>query len=440
MTDEATGCLLLEELSLQIRAEALTVEKEEPPLAMLLHRTVLCPSVKTFHDAVASTVCYRLLLTPCNNNNNANPQSSPVQPTFCPNALKQVIREAIDSPILELGHTMADAIQQDALAVCRRDPATDSILEVVLFSKGYAALVCHRVAYRLWHDPHKRKKFTALFLQSQASAVFGLDLHPAAQFGAGIMLDHGTGIVVGETATVGDGCTLLHGVTLGGTGKDHGDRHPKVARNVLIGAGSNILGNISIGSGAKIGAGSVVLRDIPAGCTAVGAPAKIIGKAMESSPGSDMDETLENVSLLHRSQSMLKITESSRSTSLTESETETETEEDERVLGEDSRCPWREYARMAKMAPKGSLTICTLKHLLAPEGCTPMEFGMCLLELDEKNVGYVYMDVFRRKGVAAIVKHTNLDEARAQALVHDYVESHSSSTVMERLAGVQVSV
>ena len=154
--------------------------------------------------------------------------------------------------------------EQDARAVCRRDPATDSVLEVVLFSKGYAALVCHRVAYRLWHSK-KRRKYTALFLQSQASATFGLDVHPAAQMGSGIMLDHGTGIVIGETATVGDGCTLLHGVTLGGTGKDHGDRHPKIAENVLIGAGSSILGNIHVGPGAKIGAGSVVLRDIPAG-------------------------------------------------------------------------------------------------------------------------------------------------------------------------------
>jgi len=428
MIDEGIDCL--DELSLQIRQEALAVAKDEPELARLLQRTVLAPSVGSFYDAVASTVCYRLLLTPCNNN--MNPQS-PVSPTYCPNSLQATIREAISSPIQELGHTMADAIQQDALAVCRRDPATDSVLEVVLFSKGYAALVCHRVAYRLWHST-PRKKFTALFLQSQASAAFGLDLHPAAQLGAGIMLDHGTGVVIGETATVGDGCTLLHGVTLGGTGKDHGDRHPKIARNVLIGAGSSILGNITVGNGAKIGAGSVVLRDIPAGATAVGAPAKIIGKAKEQSPGSDMDETLENVSLLHKSQSMAKLRSlSSRSTSTTESETD-----DEETLSDDSRCPWREYSRMAKMAPKGTVTICTLRHLLHPEGCTPMEFGLSFLELDEKNVGYVHMDVFRRKGVAAIVKHTSLDEARAQALVDSYVESNSTP-VVERLGELQVS-
>jgi len=149
-----------------------------------------------------------------------------------------------------------------------------------------------------------------------------------------------------------------------------------------------------------------------------------------------MDETLENVSLLHKSQSMMKLTSSSRSTSTTESETDPE---DEETLGHDSRCPWREYAKMAKMAPKGAVTICTLRHLLLPEGCTPMEFGLCLLELDEKNVGYFYKDVFRRKGVAAILKHTQLAEARAQAIVDAYVDSNNLPVAVERLNALQVS-
>lgn len=246
--------------------------------------------------------------------------------------------------------------------------------------------------------------------------------------------------VIGETATVGDGCTLLHGVTLGGTGKDHGDRHPKIARNVLIGAGSSILGNINVGSGAKIGAGSVVLRDIPPGATAVGAPAKIIGKATESSPGSDMDETLDNVSLLHKSQSMLKLRSSSRSTSATESETDDDEQDEQQVsMCEDGRCPWREYVRMAKMAPKGSITICTLRSMLHPFGCTPMEIGMCFLDLDEKNVGHFYKDVLRRKGVDAIVEHTKLGEEQAQAIVEGYLVSVTSSDKLESPVGVQVS-
>ena len=427
MTEEGINCLA--ELSLQIREEALAVERDEPELSCLLRRTILAPSVVAFDDAVASTVCYRLLLTPCTNGSSSNGSS---RPTFCPNSLQALIRDAIASPMLELGHTMADAIQQDALAVCRRDPATDTLLEVVLFSKGYAALVCHRVAYRLWHSTTNRKKHTALFLQSQASAAFGLDLHPAAQLGAGIMLDHGTGVVIGETAVVGDGCTLLHGVTLGGTGKDHGDRHPKIAQNVLIGAGSSILGNIKVGSGAKIGAGSVVLRDIPAGATAVGAPAKIIGKATESSPGSDVDETLEHVSFLHKSKSVIKLSVSSQSTATTESES------DEEDLSEDGRCPWREYARMAKLAPKGTVTLCTLRHLLSPEGCSIMEIGLCFLELDEKNVGYVYKSVFRDKGAQAILKHTELDEARARALVDSYVNGSFPSKMVEKQNVVKV--
>jgi serine O-acetyltransferase len=206
----------------------------------------------------------------------------------------------MSSDILELGNTMADAIREDALAVCRRDPATDTALEVVLFSKGYAALVCHRAAHRLYKG---KQKFTALFLQSQASAIFGLDIHPLAQIGYCVMLDHGTGVVVGEMAVVGDGCTILHGVTLGGTGKDHGDRHPKVRKKVLIGAGASLLGNIHIGDRAKIGAGSVVLRVIPPGTTAVGSPAKIVGRSKEMRPGSEIDEIMENATLLHKSES-----------------------------------------------------------------------------------------------------------------------------------------
>lgn len=124
--------------------------------------------------------------------------------------------------------------------------------------------------------------------------------------GTRIMLDNGTAIVLGETATVGGGCTILHSVTLGGSGKVTGDRHPKVEKNVLIGAHSSILGNIRIGSGAKIGAGSVVLREIPAGATAVGAPANIIGKAIETNPGSEVDLALRRVSVIHRSESMMK--------------------------------------------------------------------------------------------------------------------------------------
>eukprot|EP00559_Dactyliosolen_fragilissimus_P003297 CAMPEP_0184872678 /NCGR_PEP_ID=MMETSP0580-20130426/41426_1 /TAXON_ID=1118495 /ORGANISM="Dactyliosolen fragilissimus" /LENGTH=401 /DNA_ID=CAMNT_0027375509 /DNA_START=283 /DNA_END=1489 /DNA_ORIENTATION=+ len=219
---------------------------------------------------------------------------------------------------------MEHAVAEDALACVRRDPACDTLLEAVLFFKGFSSLVCHRAARYNWigngnnngngnsntdknnnntnktHNSSKTsssspKRFTALWLQSQASAAFGVDIHPAATIGAGVMFDHGTGIVIGETARIGDGCTLLHGVTLGGTGKESGDRHPKVGNHVLVGAGSKILGNVTIGCGAKIGAGSVVLHPIPKGATAVGAPAKIIGWAKETKPGSVIDNQLSHV-------------------------------------------------------------------------------------------------------------------------------------------------
>ena len=319
-----------QQLYQQLQQEALTVQEQEPALSALLHKTVLNPGVSSFEDAVASTVCYRLLLQ-CSTNINQNAVMDrnsnivqdyrvPSSNMFCPNYLFELIRKCMSSSTLERNHTMAHAIRQDVLAVINRDPAMDSILQVVLFSKGYAALVCHRAAYRLYHT----QKYTALFLQSQASAVFGLDIHPLAQLGIGLMLDHGTGVVIGETAVVGDNCTLLHGVTLGGTGKDAGDRHPKIGDNVLIGAGTSVLGNIHIGNGAKIGAGSVVLRAIPPGATAVGAPAKILGHATESRPGSEIDETLEHVSLLHKSKSL--VSTSTVSTNVMPSEEESSME------------------------------------------------------------------------------------------------------------------
>jgi serine O-acetyltransferase len=265
----------------QIREEANLVLENEPELAHLLHKTVLAPGVSSFDDAVAATVCHRLLLHDDNHcamlthSSDMHQSSDPSAYLFTPNSCRSLLREAFQSDVLELGHTMSAAVRDDVAAVVERDPAMDTYLEVVLFSKGFAALVCHRAAHRLWLRETGRKKFTALYLQSQASALFGVDLHPLAQIGSGLLLDHGTGIVVGETASVGDGCTILHGVTLGGTGKDHGDRHPKVGKHVLIGAGSSILGNVHVGDSAKIGAGSVVLRSIPPFATAVGAPAKV---------------------------------------------------------------------------------------------------------------------------------------------------------------------
>lgn len=230
----------------------------------------------------------------------------------------------------------------------------------IMFMKGFSALVCHRAARRLWPNkdsdgnaapPFARSskgsagdRFAALLLQSQAAAAFGIDIHPAAAIGSGVVFDHATGVVVGETATIGDGCTILHGVTLGGTAKDGSfDRHPKVGKDVLIGAGSSILGNIKIGHGAKIGSGAVVLRPIPSYATAVGAPAKIIGYAKEKRAGSEVDVTLTNVEPLvsskkSPSQESFLSQESSMGSLTSATETTTEDEDEEAVLddGEES--------------------------------------------------------------------------------------------------------
>lgn len=266
----------------RLRSEALRISTSEPSMSCLLSRTVLHPSASTFEGAVASAISHRLALA-CGPN-----------PDVCPNLLRDLFERSLSDPSAppELGHTAGEGIRADALAHVDRDPACETLLEAVLFFKGYAAAVSHRVARRQWHAG---ERFSALWIQSQASAAFGVDIHPAASIGAGVMFDHATGVVVGETACIGDGCTLLHGVTLGGTGKDSGDRHPKVGRDVLIGANASVLGNIKIGDGAKIGAGSVVLRPVPHGATAVGAPAKIIGWAKEHHPGSNIDQLLVDV-------------------------------------------------------------------------------------------------------------------------------------------------
>ena len=269
---------------------------------------------------------------------------------LCPKFLRRLLEDSFASDELELGHTMAEACREDANAIVARDPAVETLLEAVLFCKGFHSLVLHRAARRAWkpgaattaaaengaaeaRSPSEiggggggmGRRFVALLLQSQASAAFGVDIHPAAAIGAGVMFDHATGVVVGETAAIGDGSTVLHGVTLGGTGKEHGDRHPKVGRDVLIGAGTQILGNVTVGDRAKIGAGSVVLRPIPGGATAVGAPAKIIGFTREERPGAEVDSNLEVVEPL-TAEEEIPGAESSGSLSALTEETTTMTE------------------------------------------------------------------------------------------------------------------
>jgi len=421
----------------RLRREALEALSEEPELELLLQKTVLAEYVDSFESAIATTVSYRMLL---------HPSDGKVHTVcmFCPNALQKIMLEAMkNTTLLEKGHTMKEAIATDVLSVVERDPACQTILEVILFFKGFAALVCHRVARQKWISGKNGRSMTALFFQSQASAVFGVDIHPAATIGKGILLDHGTGIVIGETAHIGDGCTLLHGVTLGGTGKQDGDRHPKLGDHVLIGANASILGNIPIGSGAKIGAGSIVLRSIPPGATAVGAPAKIIGRALSADPATDLDGGLEKVGLLHKSVSSVTMStlpttsEDSSSSSSISSSTYAASSllgygyDDDSTNGGGLSSSYKndlsavcdmgsytEYYKLARSAPKHTVTILTIRKLLLPEGCTPCQVGSVFFALDTSNVGYLKPEYFVQHA-PKILEETipELEPAKIQSIV-----------------------
>jgi len=185
---------------------------------------------------------------------------------------------------------IGQVVRADLFAVFERDPACHSYVEAFLYYKGFHALECYRISHWLWTQ---HRDGMALFFQSRISELFDVDIHPAAQLGRGIMIDHATGVVIGETAVVGDDVSMLHGVTLGGTGKETGDRHPKIGRGVLLSMGAKVLGNITVGEYSRIGAGSVVLKSIPAHCTAVGVPAKLINCPGCDRPSQEMNQFID---------------------------------------------------------------------------------------------------------------------------------------------------
>jgi serine O-acetyltransferase len=197
-----------------------------------------------------------------------------------------ILRELIDQAF-EASPALGAALRNDLQAIRDRDPASKGFLAPFLYFKGFHALSAYRVANWLWYQ---HRQLLAVHLQNRISEVFGVDIHPAARIGSGVLIDHGTGVVIGETAIVEDNVSILHGVTLGGTGKETGDRHPKVRRGVLIGAGASILGNIEIGAGAKIAASSVVLDPVPPKCTVAGVPARIVGRTAVEAPALEMDQ------------------------------------------------------------------------------------------------------------------------------------------------------
>lgn len=239
--------------------------EQEPILASFLHATVLN------HHSLEDALSFHL----------ANKLDSPA-------ASALLIREIIEEALQE-SSCIGEAIRADIVATFERDSACDCVSTPLLFYKGYHALQSYRVAHWLWQN---QRRPLALFLQNHISTAFSIDIHPAATLGKGIMLDHGTGIVIGETAVVEDNVSIMQSVTLGGTGKETGDRHPKIRQGVLIGPGSKILGNIEIGEGVHVSAGSVVLKDVPAHKVVSGVPAKIIGDSIGNTPALDMNQDL----------------------------------------------------------------------------------------------------------------------------------------------------
>ncbi len=248
----------------QIRTEAAQAMAAEPALGSFIFATVLS------HAKLEDAICHRL----AQRLNHTDVDAGLISQTF--------------EQVLDSEPTVGLTMRADLAAVYDRDPACTRYLDPILYFKGFHALVTHRFAHQLWKAG--RHDF-ALYLQSQSSRMFGVDIHPAARFGKGIMLDHATGVVIGETAVIGDNCSLLHAVTLGGSGKETGDRHPKIADNVLIGAGAKVLGNIKVGHCSRIAAGSVVLSDVPANVTVAGVPAKVVGPAGCAEPARAMDQT-----------------------------------------------------------------------------------------------------------------------------------------------------
>ncbi len=252
----------------RIRQEAEEVVRREPELATFIYSTIL------HHDTLEAAVVHRVT-------------ERLDHPEVSAELIRQAYSEALDSE-----PAIGVAFRADIVAVFDRDPATNRFIEPVLYFKGFHAIQTHRLAHWLWG--RGRKDF-AYYLQSRSSAIFQCDINPAAPIGRGVFLDHATGLVVGETAVIEDDVSMLHGVTLGGTGKEAGDRHPKIRRGVMIGAGAKILGNIEIGHCARVAAGSVVLKSVPHNTTVAGVPARVIGEAGCPEPSRTMDQMIHSM-------------------------------------------------------------------------------------------------------------------------------------------------
>ncbi|MFD2177045.1 serine O-acetyltransferase [Veronia pacifica] len=253
-----------------IKSEAKEQSEREPMLASFFHSTIIK------HDSLNSALSYIL----------ANKLATPTMPAM---AVREIVEE-----VYSKDKKVVDAAACDICATVQRDPAVELYSTPLLYLKGYHALQGFRVANWLWFQGRRE---LAVYLQNQISVACQVDVHPAAKIGRGIMFDHATGIVVGETAVIDDDVSILQDVTLGGTGKESGDRHPKIRTGVMVGAGAKILGNIEVGEGAKIGSGSVVLEAVPPHTTVAGVPAKVVGKPSTDKPSLEMDQEFNGTQL-----------------------------------------------------------------------------------------------------------------------------------------------
>lgn len=249
----------------RITDDARTAIAAEPLIGGLVHSSVL------HHPSLEHALSYRIAMKLAS-------EEMPAQ------ILREIAEEAYGAD-----PWLGEAARADIVAVYDRDPACHGFLQPLLFFKGFQAVQAHRVAHWLWQN--ERREF-AYFIQARVSEVFGIDIHPAARIGKGLMIDHAHSIVIGETAVVGNNVSMLHSVTLGGTGKEDDDRHPKIGDGVLIGAGAKVLGNIRVGNCARIAAGSVVLQEVPPRKTVAGVPARIVGEAGCDQPALTMDQIL----------------------------------------------------------------------------------------------------------------------------------------------------
>ncbi|WP_299693227.1 serine O-acetyltransferase [uncultured Tateyamaria sp.] len=265
MADLRTNITSVDPVWDQITEEARQAVTDEPLVGGFVHACIL------HHKSLDKALSYR------------------VSAKLASNEMSMVVVREIVEEAYAADPRLIEAARADLVAVYERDPACHRLLQPVLYFKGYQAMQAYRIAHYLWSNGHKD---LAYFFQMRASEIFGIDIHPAAKIGKGIMIDHAHSIVIGETAVVGDNVSMLHSVTLGGTGKEDEDRHPKIGDGVLIGAGAKVLGNIKVGNCSRIAAGSVVLEEVPPCKTVAGIPARIVGEAGCDQPSVSMNHML----------------------------------------------------------------------------------------------------------------------------------------------------